>query len=446
MLARRGHEVVLVDRDPHPGTAGASADEIFDGWDRPAVGQFRQPHNFLGRGRAILRSELPDVYAALLERGAGEIHLDEFLGDAPRRPGDDDLVLLTCRRPVIDAVLRRATLQQRGVDFRPDVAQGLVVEHGTHVTGVELAGGDTVLADVVVDASGRNSPVSGWLQDAGAAPWPERTTESKLLYYSRHYRFAGDPLPHASVLGGPRGDTGYLAYATFLGDNHTYCLCIMAPAWQKEWRALRDADSFERVARELPGVAPWVDAGVALTDVLPMGQLRNTLRETVVDDAAVVTGLVPVGDARCHTNPTFAFGMSFSLMHAQALADAASTAADGAELVTSVEHTVGADAAERFATVSAEDADRVRVWSGGGVDPTDRNQTMPLFLRTVVYRVAQQDPDLFRAMCRRINLLDPIDALAGDTELLDRAEKLFAQLPPAPPPPQRAAVLAAMAG
>src|SRR3569832_1672697 len=106
-----------------------------------------------------------------------------------------------------------------------------------------------------------------------------------------------------------------------------------------------------------------------------MGQLRNAVRETVVNDA-VVAGLVPVGDARCHTNPTFAFGLSFSMVHAQAVADAAGTASDPADLVKMVEQAVGADAAERFAAVSAEDADRVRIWSGEGVDPTDRRQTM----------------------------------------------------------------------
>jgi 2-polyprenyl-6-methoxyphenol hydroxylase-like FAD-dependent oxidoreductase len=446
LLARRGHQVFLVDRDADLEFDHASSDEIFTAWERPAVGQFRQPHNFLGRGRAILRDELPDVYRALVDRGAGEIHQQEFLGNAPREAGDEDLAVITCRRPVIDAVLREAVARQDGIDFRPATVHGLLVEHGAHVSGVELAASEALPADLVVDASGRNSPVNGWLREAGAASWPEHATDSKLLYYSRHYRFVGEPPPHASIVGGPRGDTGYLAYATFLGDTGTYCLCIMAPVWQREWRALRDVDAFERVARQLPGVASWLDAGVALTDVLPMGQLRNALRETVVDDAPIVTGVVPVGDARCHTNPTFAFGMSFSLMHAQALAHAADLATADADLVMRVEQAVGTDAAERFAGVSAEDADRIRIWSGEGVDPTDRTQTMPLFLRSVVYRVATQDPEILRAVCRRINLLDPIGALAHNTELLDRAEKLFAQLPPAAPPPAPAAMLTAMRG
>ena len=446
LLARRGHEVVLVDRDAESDFTAASADEIFDDWERPAVGQFRQPHNLLGRGRAILREELPDVYDALFARGAGEIRQHEFLNAATRQPDDAELTVITCRRPVLDAVLRSAVAAQDGIEFRPVSAVGLFVESRARVAGVELVDGDRLSTDLVIDASGRNSPASGWLQAAGGAAWPERTSDSKLLYYSRHYRFAGEPLAFASLLGGPRGDVGYLAYATFLGDNGTYCLCIMAPAWQKEWRAMRDVDVFERVARELPGVAPWLDAGVALTDVLPMGQLRNTFRHTVVDDAPVATGIVPIGDAWCHTNPTFAYGLSFSLMHARAVAEVASGTTRSADLVASVERAVGQDARERFVAVSAEDADRVRIWSGEDVDPTDRGQTLPMFLRSVVYRVADQDPEIFRAVCRRINLLDPVSALPQNTELLDRAERLFTQLPPSPRPPAAAAMLAAMRG
>lgn len=59
---------------------------------------------------------------------------------------------------------------------------------------------------------------------------------------------------------------------------------------------------------------------------------------------------------------------------------------------------------------------------------------------------AVQDPALFRAVCRRINLLDPVGALAADEELLDRDERLFKELPPTGAPPPRATMLAALRG
>jgi 2-polyprenyl-6-methoxyphenol hydroxylase-like FAD-dependent oxidoreductase len=444
MLARRGHDVTLIDREKSPELSGLSADRIFDMWDRPAIGQFRQPHNFLGLGRAILRDELPDVYAALLRHGAGEIRQDAFLGDATREPGDDDLATIACRRPVVDAVLRSAVADQPGVEFHASVVRGLRIAHGTQVIGAELADRQTIDADLVVDASGRNSAANRWLADQGTAPWPERTSDSKLLYYSRHYRFHGDPLPYASILGGPRGDLGYLAYAVFIGDNRTFCLCVMAPAWEKEWRGLRDPGAFQRVAQALPGMTSWLDAAEPISSVLPMGQLRNMLRQPSADQVPLVTGLVPIGDARCHTNPTFAFGLSLSLSHATALAAAVDSARDDVDLVTTFEQSVGGDAARRYEAVTAEDSDRVRLWSGAPINPADRADTMSLFLRSVVYRVATQDPAILRAVCRRINLLDPVDALATNDAVLDRAEKLFAELPPTGAPPSRETMLAAL--
>ena len=44
-LGRRGHQVVVLDKDTHPppGQPGRAAGT----WSRPGVGHFRQPHNFL---------------------------------------------------------------------------------------------------------------------------------------------------------------------------------------------------------------------------------------------------------------------------------------------------------------------------------------------------------------------------------------------------------------
>jgi hypothetical protein len=48
-------------------------------------------------------------------------------------------------------------------------------------------------------------------------------------------------------------------------------------------------------------------------------------------------------------------------------------------------------------------------------------------------------------VCRRINGLDPIDALAANTELLDRAAKICKELEPTTAP-ARAQMLAALHG
>ncbi len=52
-----------------------------------------------------------------------------------------------------------------------------------------------------------------------------------------------------------------------------------------------------------------------ITDVMPMGGLMNVDR---TGDPGV-SGIVATGDAFCHTDPAFAYGLSFALAHAQAL-------------------------------------------------------------------------------------------------------------------------------
>ena len=61
-LARRGHQVTVIDRDPGP-----------DGgqwWDRKGVMQFHHPHHFRQQVADALLAEMPEVWHGLLAAGA----------------------------------------------------------------------------------------------------------------------------------------------------------------------------------------------------------------------------------------------------------------------------------------------------------------------------------------------------------------------------------------
>lgn len=72
---------------------------------------------------------------------------------------------------------------------------------------------------------------------------------------------------------------------------------------------------------------------------------------------------------------------------------------------------------------------------------------MALFLRMTVYPAALRDPDRFRAVARRVNLLDRPDALQHDPALIARARQVAADGGPPPPPaaPARAELLGGIA-
>jgi len=62
-LARRGDEVIVVDRDPGPPASGR--------WARRGVMQFVLPHFFRPIVRQVLAGTLPGVWDALLAAGGG---------------------------------------------------------------------------------------------------------------------------------------------------------------------------------------------------------------------------------------------------------------------------------------------------------------------------------------------------------------------------------------
>jgi glycine/D-amino acid oxidase-like deaminating enzyme len=155
-LARAGHEVTLLERD-----------SIFQqtGWEaalqggREGIPHFYQPHVFWPRGVLLLKRNFPDVYQALLDAGACELHLyRKIRGDS--QPGDEELVYLGARRPLIEWALVQALLKESNTQVCGGVRiVGLLGQRATlpQVSGVSTDQGD-VVGDLVVDALGRTSP------------------------------------------------------------------------------------------------------------------------------------------------------------------------------------------------------------------------------------------------------------------------------------------------
>jgi hypothetical protein len=73
------------------------------------------------------------------------------------------------------------------------------------------------------------------------------------------------------------------------------------------------------------------------------------------------------------------------------------------------------------------------VWRGERIDVRDPRASLALFLRLTAYPASAGDPDLFRAVARRVNALDPPDVLGKDDALVSRAVELAADASPRPP-------------
>jgi 2-polyprenyl-6-methoxyphenol hydroxylase-like FAD-dependent oxidoreductase len=452
-FARRGRSVVVLERDGPP--SGGDADETFERWSRPGIAHFRQPHNFLALGRRALLGEAPDVLDEVVRLGALENRQYELVPGGAL-PGDEVFVSICARRPLVESALHRAAAAEPNVRIERETrVVGLLADGGTpngptRVTGARLARGDEIAGELVVDALGRTSSLVSWLDALGAGAPLERRAECGLLYYSRHFRFRpGVEMPASTaLLRGPRGEIGYLAFSVFVEDNRTFALAVMIPPWERELRVLKSEPAYMAASCSIPALVPWVhpDQSEPITPVLPMGSLQNLHRSLVVGGVPVAVGIQPIGDALCHTNPTFAYGASLSIHHGVTLARLAADEDDATAVARAFEDAVGADAAARFDAVSAEDRDRLRLWRGEPIDVREPRDSMALFLRMTAYPAAARDAALFRAVARRVNLLDRPDALARDETLIERARELSAD--GGPPPvagPTRSELLDAIA-
>ena len=436
-VARAGHDAVVLERDLVD--PGGSPDAAF-GVERRGIPHFFQPHSFLPRGRRLLADWAPDVLDTLLEVGADPQDLALKL-QGSRQPGREDLVYLWVRRPIIEWALRRAAAAEPAVDIRAGVGvTGLLrSENGApRAAGVCVDDGDPVGGDVVVDALGRYRCPPGWPRAAG------EPTDSGAIYYCRYFEL-GEGVEHldAPILN-PRGDLGYMGFNVFRGDNRTFAVILLAPAADRELRVLRHEPAWRAACAAIAplDVMTSADYGRPITDVMPMGGLMNVDR---TGDPGV-SGIIAAGDAFCHTDPAFAYGLSFALAHAQALAHAAGEAPDVRAIVERYRAHAGPEARERHALACATDAARARRWAGEPLEIARRDGCYPLFSFAGALAAAPHDDLVLRRTIRRIGLLDRTAVFDEDAALHDRIETILGRLaPPSPLCPPRQQLLARLA-
>ena len=297
-LARRGHQVTIIDRDPGPET-GAE-------WARKGVMQFHHPHFFRPQVRDALLAEIPEVAESLVAAGA-------ML--TPLNPMMPDFAGYRVRRLTFERVLRAAAVAEPGVSLMVGHADRVVLE-GPRARGV-IVDGRVVDADLIIDASGRNGRFAEELRA------PAIGGECGFAYVSRQYRLLPDAEP--GPMNGPPGWGGiYHGYLVivFLQDARTFQALIVRQSDDRVLAQARDARVFDVVAQAIPSTAAWVDPARAAPQAAPMAGagLHNSYRGQLTEDGRVgADGLLFVGDAVLTTNPAAGRGVTTSMLQAQQL-------------------------------------------------------------------------------------------------------------------------------
>lgn len=323
-LARHAGRVTIVERDRYP--------------DRPeprkGVPQSRHTHLLLESGLLAIERFLPGLEVELLAAGALQVrsptdYLQNMRGRwFGRGPAISTTLCLT--RPLLEHGVRTRVLAHPGI--RAVQGTDVVGLTGTaeRVTGVllrerggERAGAEPtelptvpteLAADLVVDASGRSSHTSEWLERLGGIRPAEDRVVSGIGYATRVYRDGSDGALTDARLVYLVGET-MGAVIVPVEPAGTHMITFATPRGE----ALPTAPgAFEALADRQPHplVRQWIDEAEPVSPVYGYLRTENVRRAY---DRTVPEGLLVTGDALCALNPVFGQGMSTAALAAVAL-------------------------------------------------------------------------------------------------------------------------------
>jgi 2-polyprenyl-6-methoxyphenol hydroxylase-like FAD-dependent oxidoreductase len=377
---------------------------------------------FLGRAVRVLRDEAPDLLDDVLVAGALRLPVD--LGDGP---GD---AVICSRRLTFEAALWRAARRQQGVTVRPGtgVHDFVFAPSGLpRVRGVQLDTGEALHADLVVDASGRRSPTPRLFVRRGLRPPVEVGQDCGLLYISRYYRLRRRfdyPSRDVPVM----VNLGWATAMAFPADRRTFCLLAVVAAIDPLRRELTTEAGFARFHASIPTMAPWLAAGRPIADIHTMTRVDNRYRRVVDSSGPIASGLLLLGDAAMHTNPTAGRGVSLAFAHVQYLLYALDRAVSPTELAIGFDTWTDANIGAWYQLQAGADASLLR-----RAEASVRGETLPPpdgteQIRAVIVELSKQTGPAGLRLRRLRNLVSLPSEVLDDPTVQAVAREFLARL------------------
>jgi len=317
-----GCSVTLIERDQLPDTPQS----------RRGVPQSEQSHILLFRGLLAMEELFPGIRQELTDHGVPHFQMGRLptLGSDGWAPvGDYGFDLLCVSRPLLEHVARQRVLNMEGVRLLSGTrARALHREGEQWRLEVQPADEQTpepdsaernetaVVADVVVDASGRSSRLPRWLQELGVPSARTTTVDAQVGYATRRYSSDNPPEPGVLIMASAQNPRG----------------CMIGPVENGQWvvstvgvgehRPGRDEDAF----LEHLGQLPYPPALHRVQQMTPVGDIavhRQTanVRHRYEDVRNWPTGLLATGDSLCAVNPIYGQGMTVAACQGLLLRD-----------------------------------------------------------------------------------------------------------------------------
>ena len=285
-------------------------------------------------------------------------------------------------------------------------------------------------ADVVVDATGRRSPLPAWLSAIGAPPVDEEMDDSGFVYYGRYFRSGDGSVP--PLMGPPLYYCGSVALLVLPADNGTWGIGVIALSGDKPLRGLTDTDRWTELVRTFPLHAHWLDGEPLDERVVTMAKLEDRRRRLVVDGAPVVTGVLPLGDSWACTNPSVGRGISIGMIHAVALRDFLRGAVDDPhKTVQAWDEATRSTVDPYYESTVAHDRHRLAEMQAV-IDGRSYEGDAGWQAYQQLAAASGDDPDLFRAFLTLNGVLATADEVLAQPDVAARAAALGADWRDAP--------------
>jgi len=329
VLTEHFGRVSLVERDRYP------EDPVF----RPGVPQGRHVHFLLARGQQIIEELFPGIQHDLVAKGAiaGDWMKDFCIrspfGWFPRLPSP--LRAYATTRVLLEWQIRQALVKNPQIHIVDgnEAVNLIASEDGQSIVGVSLrprphAGGQgprpvptgqtQVAADLVVDATGRDSKAPQWLESLGYTPPSETIINPYLGYATQLYAIPPDSrrdwigvVIHAEP---PRN----LRFGTLLPTNEGHWMVSLTGAG-KEYPPTDD-DAFPEFARGLsdPFLFELIKEAQPLSPIYSHRKTENRIRHFECLQRQPERFLI-IGDSLCALDPIYAQGMTLSALGAMEL-------------------------------------------------------------------------------------------------------------------------------
>lgn len=286
---------------------------------RQGVPQTHHVHILLTQGQRILEQLFPGIKAQLEKAGAPSIDWVRDLitlnmcGWVSRT--SSELITYSCSRVFLEWLIRQRLSNYQNLEFvTSTLFKGLLVNTENQVSGVKLHCKNSALdkeltANLVVDASGRNSQLPKFLEEIGYQA-PETTIINSFLGYSTCWYEVPDGFCASwkALLVAAKPPDSLRGGVLYPVEGNRWAITLAGMS--KDYPPT-DADGFLEFARSLrsPIIYDAIKNAKPISPVYGYRRTENCWRH-YEKLSRLPDGIVAIGDAVCAFNPIYGQGMT----------------------------------------------------------------------------------------------------------------------------------------